>query len=1005
MKFFVNNNTTYNYSYYATRPRWLVEAFPKVLLPQKEFKAGFLYLKKSSIQNNLAFASSTNHTTPADQKLKNQGAFPAKESFFTQTHLKKDFFKKKASAFSKKTQTKNQNTVSQQLEGERVALKTHSKIIMSTKKTYRYLFQTKELLCWTSDLSFFNLRGYFSNILKVLQICRFAVRNNKKILFIKGSQSSNGQEKLLSPWLLQYERNTVPLILNNLLNKTYFPTRPLLFPQIFWLKKNKTNAHKIKDSDKITNVFSRTHLASLKRVSKKSKITKTTSAPFESYLKKQQDAHFSRLEEKNQPDNTQNNLKLTTPQNIYFQLSDLSNYTRFRTNGGIKSSYFIHFGLMPLLVFQKTPLYKKSKNICWSEGASLGAGQQKKACFLERHSYIKEQNGEFQEGHLKNSNRYKQPLNVIKIKTAQQRVKLWLKEAQIMSQQTATGLTIPLTGFLTNSKTTFNTIYNQSNYDFYNFINSKLKSNDVLDQGINQMKINRLEKAYFQKSNRDLPLAKKEDTLLGELPNLFGKKKSILRRKTIKGIYNKCGPEKQESRNSFKSLKNRIRQPRKKHANNEIRDFSCPNIFETKYIRKVKKSKNKGFIQCFLKKTIDYALKPQDRKKQHNLNLRGCWIDHSSTHNYLSFESNTLGLLKNNKFINYNEKIKKSKSASEEYCFFGDIFTWQSKSHKSYSIYYFNTIFNKNKDNIISYLKKQVIPEKRRPLVKRKKKPSFFTHFKKQSQIFRGFHSLRKKLGQTKETFLKKRQLLSTLAKFIVFYFYDSNKNVKSRIKRRNKNRTYIGLPSFLSIRSTIKILHSGFKRCNRKPTYGYNLGSDMSEHTNNYQQNKTKTLQLRPLYKVKESKEGDSIFSRKTVPFFKEKGQRINETLPQKKQRLRSLIFYKYYKAIIGLNHFNQYKMFAKTPFLNNQLADVIFFINPEKNRRLVNQANSLRIPTVGITSGNMTSAQGHQGYNDFRLKQSVYYPIIGNPTSSFFTRAIISLIVKCLRVEKFKN
>lgn len=1003
MKFFVNNNTTYNYSYYATRPRWLVEAFPKVLLPQKEFKASFLYLKKSSITHNIAFASSTNHTK-ADQKLKNQGAFPAKESFFTQMHLRKDFLKKKASAFSKKTQTKNQNTILQQFQGSGVALKTHSKIIKaSTKKTCRYLFQTKELLCWTSDLSFFNLRGYFSNILKVLQICRFAVRNNKKILFIKGSNSSNGQEKLLSPWLLQYERNTVPLILNNLLNKSYFPTRPLLFPQIFWLKKNKTNQHKTNNSHKITNVMR--HPASLKRVSKKSKITKKTSAPFESYLKKnQREKHFSRLQEKNSPEKTQNNV--TTPQNkCYFQLSDLSNDTRFRTNRGYKSSYFIHFGKQtPLVVFQKPPV--KSSPI-WSQGESLGASEQKKACFLKRHSYIKEQNDPLQEWYLQNSNPCKQPLNVIKIKTAQQRVKLWLKEAQIISQQTATGLTIPLTGFLTNSKTTFNTIYNLSNNDFYNFINSKLKSNDVLDQGINQMKINRLEKAYFQKSNRMLPLAKKEDKLLGELPNLFGKKKKVLRRKTIKDIYSKCEPEKQESGNSFKSLKNEIsqKQPCKKRANNEkVRAFSSPNIFETKTaIRKVKNSKNKGFIQCFLKKTIDVALRPKDLKKQHNLNLEGCWIDHSSTHNYLSFESNTLGLSKNNKFINYNEKIKKSKPL--EYCFFGDIFTWQSKSHKSNSIYFFNTIFNKNKDNIISYLKKQVIPEKRRPFVKRKKKPSFFTHFKKQSQIFRSFNL--RKLGQTKETFLKKRQLLSTLAKFIVFYFYDSNKNVKSRIKRGNQNCTYIGLPSFLFIRSTIKLgLHSGFKnQCNRKPTYGYNLGLDISEYTNNYRQNKTKTLQLKPLsVKVKESKEGDSVFSRKIVPFFTQR-QRINETLLQKKQRLRSLIFYKYYKAIIGLNHFNQYKMFAKTPFLNNQLADVIFFINPEKNRRLVNQANSLRIPTVGITSGNMTSAQGHQGYNDFRLKQSVYYPIIGNPTSSFFTRAIISLIVKCLRVEKFKN
>ena len=1003
MKFFVNNNTTYNYSYYATRPRWLVEAFPKVLLPQKEFKAGFLYSKKSFITHNIAFASSANHTK-ADQKLKNQGAFPAKESFFTQTHLKKDFLKKKASAFLKQTQTKNRNNILQQLESSEVALKTHSKVIKaSTKKLSRYLFQTKELLCWTSDLSFFNLRGYFSNILKVLQICRFAVRNNKKILFIKGSSSSNGQEKLLSPRLLQYERNTVPLILNNLLSKSYFPTRPLLFPQIFWFKKSKTNPDKAKDPHKITNVIG--HPESLKRASKKSQIVKNTSASFESELKKnQRDNYFSRLQEDNSAEKTQKNV--TTPQNTcYFQLSGLSNNTRFRRNQNYKSAYFIHFGKQtPLSISQKSPV--KSSSI-WSESESLGAGQQKKACFLKKHSYIKEQNYPLEERYLGNSNPRKQSLNLIKIKTAQQRVKLWLKEAQIISQQTAAGLTIPLTGFLTNSKTTFNTIYNLSNNDFYNFVNSKLKSNDLVDQSINQIKINRLEKAYFQKHNHLLPLAKKQDKFLGELPNLLGKKKKILRRKTIKDIYSKFKSEKQESGDSFRNLKYPVSQgqPRKKPANNgKVKGFAFPNIFETEtVIREIKKSKNKGFIQRFLKKTIDVALKPKDQKKQHNFVLRGCWIVHSNTHNYLSFESNTLGLLKNSKLINYNEKIKKSKPL--EYCFFGDIFTWQSKSHKSYSMYYFNTLFDKNKDNIISYLKKRAIPEKRRPLVNKKKKSSFFTRFKKQLNSFRGFNS--RKPVQTKETFLKKRQLLSTLAKFIVFYFYNSHKKVKNLIKRENQNRTYIELPSFLFIKSTIKIAaHSGFKnKYSRRPTYGYNLGLGISEHTYNYRQNKTKALQLKPLsVKVKENKEGKSVFSRKIVPFFTQR-HLINETLPQKKRRLRSLIFYKYYKAIIGLNHFNQYKMFAKTPFLNNQLADVIFFINPEKNRRLVNQANSLRIPTVGITSGNMTSTQGHQGYNDFRLKKSVYYPIIGNPTSSFFTRAIINLIVKYLRVEKFNN
>ena len=95
---------------------------------------------------------------------------------------------------------------------------------------------------------------------------------------------------------------------------------------------------------------------------------------------------------------------------------------------------------------------------------------------------------------------------------------------------------------------------------------------------------------------------------------------------------------------------------------------------------------------------------------------------------------------------------------------------------------------------------------------------------------------------------------------------------------------------------------------------------------------------------------------------------------------------------------------MFAKTPFLNNQLADIIFFINPEKNEGLVNQANSLKIPTIGIVSGITTNSQGRQRYNNSRLKESVYYPILGNPASDFFTRTVINLFVKTIQTEKYK-
>lgn len=215
-------------------------------------------------------------------------------------------------------------------------------------------------------------------------------------------------------------------------------------------------------------------------------------------------------------------------------------------------------------------------------------------------------------------------------------------------------------------------------------------------------------------------------------------------------------------------------------------------------------------------------------------------------------------------------------------------------------------------------------------------------------------------------------------------------RNQAKRVKLTKTNQTFLFLPSFPTIKTKIKIItNSGdFRKRDYKPAYRCNLAFDIFEHTFN-KQDKIKPLQGR----------GPKVFFRTAA------SAQENQKTKEQRQRLRTLSFYKYYKTIIALNHLNQYRKFAKTPFINSRLADIIFFINPEKNQRLVNQANSLKIPTVGVVSGNTASAQGHQGYNNFRLKESVYYPILGNPTSSFFTRVIISLIVKCLRVEKSKN
>lgn len=129
-----------------------------------------------------------------------------------------------------------------------------------------------------------------------------------------------------------------------------------------------------------------------------------------------------------------------------------------------------------------------------------------------------------------------------------------------------------------------------------------------------------------------------------------------------------------------------------------------------------------------------------------------------------------------------------------------------------------------------------------------------------------------------------------------------------------------------------------------------------------------------------------------------------IRKTLPFIRKKLCVTVgsFRRYYKTIITLNQLKQYEMFAKTPFVNNQLADIIFFISPEKNQNLVDQANSLKIPTIGIVSGSGCS-KTRQNCNNFRFKDSVYYPILGNPYSDFFTRAVIGLFIKILRVGRY--
>lgn len=1020
MKFFINNNTTYNYSYYATRPKWLVEALLKeplspwslpsrcLVKTQRKFETNFSCSKKSFPNNKIAFV-------PWPQKLKSQKS------------KIKDF-----QAISiLQTQTKNHIIAPQKLKSK--VLATDSiEIKKSPKKVYRRcLFQTKELLCWTSDLSFFNLRGYFSNILKVLQICRFTVRNNQKILFIKGSCSSYDQEKMLSPWLVQYRRNAVPAKLNSLFNRSYLDwVKQLLSPQVLYLKKNKENNQGKNNFYRITN-YTAKHSLSQQDNSK---------AELVSYS-------FAKNSLKNLLGKHSNRLKKTTAFYLkvrgespkenpaayyrrYYQLNSLLNNClnlTFEKTCNNKASHFKN----PFLFI---PHFKNQKILSklWrpaffpSELLSNKKGKQNKMLFFV-DPYLKGLNYVPQDQSLKNQNEYKQRQKaIIPIDNI---IKLWIKEAQTMSQQTAAGLTIPLAGFLTNSKTTFNAIYNLSNDDFYSSISSNFKSNNLLNTSSWKIKISRLEKIGFQKSCNQLT---------STLPKHGQDKESRI--PTFDPIALPFTTTRAKSKNGLKT-ENFVETPKYKISQKQTGKgrgdglgalaFSFPKVFESWKLaatKKIKKGKKKKIIQ-YKDSDVSIAFPLKNQRAQDFGFSQGWWTDYSNSQNYLALVSNTranflFNLLskekrqKKNESIIFNEKIKKPRSL--EYCCFGDILTWQSKSQKSPSMFHLSTPFSKSKENVIFYLKKQVLLEKREPIIFKKKKPPFFTHFKKQLKKFKNqklqFKEPLKCLNhnpwqrQTNNSFLKKRQFLSTLAKFIIFYLNGGGILFKNPTKQVKKKQTYIDLPSFSTIKTQVKISVNSrnFGKYGYKPVYGYTFAFCVLERIFNQQDEikRFQSLTIESKVNIEGSQSRESLFFRTSTQLkaSTQRGQK-SKKWSQKKLRLRPLLFYKYYKTVIALNNFNQYKMFAKTPFINNRVADIIFFINPEKNQNLVNQANSLKIPTVGIVSGNMPSVEGHQEHNYFHFKDSVYYPILGNPISSFFSRAIISLIVKFLRVEKSKN
>nr|YP_009239257.1 ribosomal protein S2 [Ulva linza]AML80580.1 ribosomal protein S2 [Ulva linza] len=149
----------------------------------------------------------------------------------------------------------------------------------------------------------------------------------------------------------------------------------------------------------------------------------------------------------------------------------------------------------------------------------------------------------------------------------------------------------------------------------------------------------------------------------------------------------------------------------------------------------------------------------------------------------------------------------------------------------------------------------------------------------------------------------------------------------------------------------------------------------------------------------IRSSRPSATNLFRNNQTFKAYKNQQLSKRVIPKLFRYHEKKFRNYYDRLINSNQLNQYQMFAKSPFINNKLADIMFFINPEKNQNLVNQANCLKIPTVGVISGIATSQLGRRSCNHYSLNNLVSYPILGNPSSSFFIYSLIGIFIKTLR------
>jgi hypothetical protein len=1060
MNSFANNNTTYNYSYYATRPKWLV--FSKIADLYKQIK----YTKSDTLDT---------HSLPYLNKLKQAPSLPD----FLESQVKtggKLLFKSKVGVRSKdqkglptqplpsfaygeerqgsqgrlnmatpvvtqhqhlykKTKGSSPTVPGTTHKGRAVvalpqpfALKSRGKGGQQSGKedptlklrhqnfqiTNQYLFEARELLCWTSDLSFFSLRGYFSNLLKALQICRFAARNNKKVLFVKGNHLTYAHSKQLNSWLVQYRRQVVPQKLRN-----------------FICENTQTHESFFNLSESVST-FS---------------CNNTVTAEI-----------TSKARVNNPPENkkTYSSYK-----------NSLYNSSQIHSNTAPQIELFKHFNELNNLLnsFLITTETKKRHSSPIVSNLALDSGD-------PQSQYLKPGPYQPRVDHPESTNKQIPKSQKISPVGVGDLVKVRVKEAQILSEQTAAGLTVPLAGFLTNSKMTFNTLYNKSNYDFYNFVvlNDFLNLNPKITENLSGIQTNVLEEIIrFSPSNfstikkEDIPSQGKTDKL-----NIRNDQQGT----SINTIYKK---EKQSfEKNTLKS---------KHFASYKTEGFLINRKDTTAYLPFTSfLDKNSSLdMSPPLEKTVakrNRGDQSSDRKdgtrvvtRNKDLSLPG-FVKQPASHNS-----------KGDRFTNLTTTAKKLKLL--EYGFFGDILTWQLWA-PSRNFLDLDRQQQKEKQMFISMKQqqKQILIQKRpRVHLCSVTTPTFFKlskSLKKQKVIDQQLYkqqlnashfflksSILKK-NPTSETSKDGRLPFISPASFVVKQLsptglvftpqvvsLDQGAKAKEQFnlkpgKDQNKTKTN----KTKAIRANLSFKEEKLVRKvskDQKIPMGRFIVSTSANRSINrvlpfgregdYSKSKVKQLTLVSLgNRIKTNKNsvtsvkekmvlcnndifsyGYSQFISKKKYSYKKKNSNyrsfrnkqildtglFHSTLSSGKLRVNTanaVRIRRYYKTIMSLNQLKQYEMFAKTPFLNNQLADIIFFISPEKNQNLVNQANSLKIPTIGIVSG-ISCGQVGKNYSNFSLKDSVYYPILGNPASDHFTRTIIGLFVKILRVGRYNT